>query len=219
MVIFKIPKKSFFIYFSRQNGSQLSLENLRQVANISSKGSNLLGENQFSSNFNALSENSTLPTFLRNIVNGPLSRPTSVSPQRPGDFHNLSNEENDFMDGADYDDDVDTGDYDQEIDDYDGDPGEVQDLRVTINRSPSPSLSPSDCNDVTGNEMDTTSGRFSAMDKDDEHAEYREEEGEDDHDLEEDELNEKGYGGQTKLEGLDLGFKQSNASEERKVDK
>ncbi|XP_053208891.1 probable serine/threonine-protein kinase DDB_G0282963 isoform X2 [Panonychus citri] len=169
---------------SGPNGSHLSLENIRQVVGLSSKGSNSIVGGDTNHSFGAslhtsLSDNSTIPPFLQNIVNGSLSRPTSASPHSPGDnyynpnhnlnlnlnnHHNLNQNQNhlhnfhgltttapsshegddddDFMDdGADEyndqdDDDDEVRDYDRDIDDYDGDPSaEVQDLRVTINRS------------------------------------------------------------------------------------
>ncbi|RWS15734.1 forkhead box protein P1-like isoform X3 [Dinothrombium tinctorium] len=73
----------------------------------------------------SLSENSTLPPFLRNLVGGPVSRSTSASPQRSphspnGNKYHLSADEEGNNDYDDY----------EEVD-------EVQDLRIQHNRSPS----------------------------------------------------------------------------------
>lgn len=93
----------------------------------------------------SLSENSTLPPFLRNLVTGPVSRSTSASPQispnSPNNlkYNNLTADEalhrslmNNLNENGDEEDDYDDEDEDDgEFEEMD----EVQDLRVSVNRN------------------------------------------------------------------------------------
>jgi len=88
----------------------------------------------------SLSENSGLAPFLNNLVPGPLSRSTSLSPQRSplsyqtsNDFH-LSNEEDCLVEGNDYEEDIENQDYDI-LEDQEESNG-AQDLRIQQNKSP-----------------------------------------------------------------------------------